>query len=139
MTTTIEDVFDQSIARYQAGEAPDQLIPVFQEICDRAPKSSPAWTCLAWLYLLESKPKSALAAAKKAVKLNPQDAQARVNLILAMLDTDQKGVRSHVELVQQILMAVAEVREEVEKNCADGLARKPEWKSMKRVQDWLFA
>jgi predicted Zn-dependent protease len=138
MTTTIEDVFDQSIARYHAGEAPDQLIPVFQEICERAPKSSPAWTCLSWLYLLENKPKSALTAAKKAVKLNQEDAQARVNLILAMLDTDQKGVRPHVELVQQILMAVAELREEVEKNCADGLTRKPDWKSMQRVQAWLF-
>jgi tetratricopeptide (TPR) repeat protein len=138
MTTTIEDVFDQSIARYQAGEAPDELIPVFQEICERAPKSSPAWTCLAWLYLLEDKPKSALTAAKKAIKLNPEDAQARVNLILAMLDTDQKGVRPHVELVQHILSAVAEVREEVEKNCSDGLTRKPDWKSMQRVQDWLF-
>lgn len=138
MTQTIESLFDEGIERYKSGEAPDVLIPVFKEVCDRAPKSSPAWTCLAWLYLLTEKNSKAFDAAQKAVKLNPQDPQARVNLSVAMLETGKKGVRQHIELVQNIILVSAELREEIEQNIQDGLTRKPEWKSLLRVQDWLF-
>jgi len=138
MTQTVESLFDQGIEQYKAGESPEALISVFKEVCDRAPKSSPAWTCLAWLYLLTDKPSKAYDAAQKAVKLNPQDPQARVNLALAMLDTDKKGVRQHVEIVQQIIMVAAELREEIEQNIEDGLTRKPDWKSLQRVKAWLF-
>lgn len=138
MTQTVDALFDEGIERYQAGDSPEELIPVFKEVCDRAPKSSPAWTCLAWLYLLTEKPAKAYDAAQKAVKLNPQDPQARVNLALAMLDADKKGVRQHIELVQQIILVAAELREEVAQNIQDGLTRKPDWKSLQRVQAWLF-
>lgn len=138
MTQTVESLFDAGIERYKAGEAPETLIPAFKEICDRAPKSSPAWTCLAWLYLLTDKPALALKAAQKAVKLNPQDPQARVNLAAAMLDSGQKGVRPHIELVEQIIFAVPELREEIQQNIEEGLSRKPDWKGLKRVRDWLF-
>lgn len=138
MTQTIESLFDEGIERYKSGEAPDVLIPVFKEVCDRAPKSSPAWTCLAWLYLLTEKNSKAFEAAQKAVKLNPQDPQARVNLAVAMLETGKKGVRQHIELVQNIILVSAELREEIEQNIQDGLTRKPDWKSLLRVQDWLF-
>ena len=138
MTQTVDALFDEGIERYQAGDSPEELIPVFKEVCDRAPKSSPAWTCLAWLYLLTEKPAKAYDAAQKAVKLNPQDPQARVNLALAMLESDKKGVRQHIELVQQIILVAAELREEVEHNIQDGLTRKPDWKSLQRVQAWLF-
>ncbi|MDX2212695.1 MAG: tetratricopeptide repeat protein [Oculatellaceae cyanobacterium bins.114] len=138
MTETVEALFDQGIERYQAGESPETLIPVFKEVCERSPKSSPAWTCLAWLYLLDNKPSQALKAAQKAVKLNPQDPQARINLAVAMLETAKTGVREHVEIAEQLIMAVPELREEVKKNCEDGLSRKPNWKGLIRVQDWLF-
>lgn len=138
MTQTVDSLFDQGVERYQAGEDLETLIPVFKEVCDRAPKSSPAWTCLAWLYLLTDKPGKAFEAAQKAVKLNPQDPQARVNLTLAMLETDKKGVRQHIEIVQQIIMVAAELREEIEQNIQDGLTRKPDWKSLQRVNAWLF-
>uniref|UniRef100_A0A832H0C3 Tetratricopeptide repeat protein n=1 Tax=Oscillatoriales cyanobacterium SpSt-402 TaxID=2282168 RepID=A0A832H0C3_9CYAN len=138
MTQTIESLFDEGIERYKAGEPPEDLIPVFKEVCDRAPKSSSAWTCLAWLYLLTEKPLKAYEAAQKAVKLNPQDPQARVNLALAMLDADKKGVRQQIELVQQIILVAAELREEIEQNIQDGLARKPGWQSLERVRAWLF-
>jgi predicted Zn-dependent protease len=137
-TQTAEQLFDEGIQRYKTGEGPDTLIPVFKEVCDRAPKSSPAWTCLAWLYLISDKPTQALKAAQKAVKLNPQDPQARVNLAIAMLETKQKGVRQHIELVQQMVMAVAEIREEVQQNCEDGLKRKPDWQSLQRIHAWIF-
>lgn len=138
MTETVEALFDTGIERYKAGEGPATLIPLFKEICDRSRKSSPAWTCLAWLYLLDNKPTPALDAAQKAVKLNPQDPQARVNMAIAMLETSKKGVRQHVELAQQIIMAVPEMREEVRQSLEDGLSRKPDWDSLKRVQAWLF-
>ena len=138
MTQTVESLFDEGIERYKAGEAPEALIPVFKEVCDRASKSSPAWTCLAWLYLLLDRPALAYEAAQKAVKLNPQDPQARVNLVLAMLDTDKKGVRQHIEVIQQIIMAVPEMREEVRQNIEDGFTRKSDWKSLSRVNAWLF-
>jgi predicted Zn-dependent protease len=138
MTETVETLFDEGIQRYQAGEAVDSLIPLFKDVCDRAPKSSPAWTCLAWLYLLDNKPSQALKAAKKAVKLNPQDPQARVNLAIAMLETAQKGVREHVEIARQIVMAAPELQDEVMQNFEEGLSKKPNWKSLERVQSWLF-
>ena len=138
MTETVETLFDEGIQRYQAGEAVDSLIPLFKDVCDRAPKSSPAWTCLAWLYLLDNKPSQALKAAKKAVKLNPQDPQARVNLAIAMLETAQKGVREHVEIARQIVIAAPELRDEVMQNFEEGLSKKPNWKSLERVQGWLF-
>jgi predicted Zn-dependent protease len=137
MVETVEALFEQGIERYQAGEPVANLIPLFKEVCDRSAKSSPAWTCLAWLYLLDNKPTQAYKAAQKAVKLNPQDPQARINLAIAMLETAQKGVRQHVEIAAQ-LVAVPELREEVERNFEDGLQRKPDWKSLNRVQSWLF-
>jgi predicted Zn-dependent protease len=138
MTEAIEELFDQGIERYNAGESAASLLPVFKEICDRAPKNSSAWTCLSWLYLLDNKPSQAHKAAQKAVKLNPQDPQARVNLAVAMLETAQTGVRQHIEVAGQIVMASSELREEVEKNFEEGLARKPDWKSLNRVKSWLF-
>ncbi|NJP11364.1 MAG: hypothetical protein HC866_19365 [Leptolyngbyaceae cyanobacterium RU_5_1] len=138
MTQAVDSLFDQGIERYKAGEEPETLIPVFKEVCDRAPKSSPAWTCLAWLYLLTDKPGKAYDAAQKGVKLNPQDPQARINLALAMLDTSKKGVRQHVEIVQKLILVSSELREEIEQNIQDGLTRKPEWKSLERIKVWLF-
>jgi tetratricopeptide (TPR) repeat protein len=135
-TTTVEELFQQGLERYSNGEAPEVLIPVFKDVCDRAQRNSPALTCLAWLYLLEGKPALALKAAQKAVKLNPQDPQARINMVMAMLETEQKGVRPHIEVIQQILM-VPELREEVDNSFADGLKRNPDWASLKKVKAWL--
>jgi predicted Zn-dependent protease len=138
MTDTVASLFESALERYKSGEEPEKLIPVFQQICDRAPKSSAAWTCLAWLYLLSSKSSAALKAAQKAVKLHPQDAQSRVNLAVAMLETGQKGVREHVEQAMQFIMIDSDMREEVKQNIADGMSRKPDWQTMERVRKWLF-
>jgi len=138
MTQTVESLFETGLERYKAGEEVASLIPTFKEVCDRAPKSSAAWACLAWLYMLDDKPNPAYKAALKAVKLNPQDAQSRVNLALAMLDSNQAGVREHVDLAMQLIMIDDEVRSEVKQSIADGLSRKPDWKSLERVNKWLF-
>lgn len=137
-TKTPEELFQEGFDRYQAGENASNLIPVFKEVCDRAPKNGNAWTSLAWLYLLDNKPSPALKAAKTAVKLNPHDPQARINLAIAMLDLSEKGVRPHVEMAQQMIMASSEWLEEVKRNFEEGLSRKPDWKSLSRVKQWLF-
>jgi predicted Zn-dependent protease len=138
MTNTVESLFDTGLERYKAGEAVDSLIPVFKEVCDRAPKTSAAWICLAWLYLLDNKPNLAYKAAQKAVKLNPQDPQARVNLALAMLETAQKGLRQHIDVVQQLFLVNPEWRDEIKNSIEDGLSRKPDWESLLKVKKWLF-
>jgi predicted Zn-dependent protease len=137
MTQTVDELFDAGLVRYKEGESLETLIPTFREVCDRAKKNSSAHTCLAWLYLLADKPGLAMSTAQKAVKLNPQDPQARINLALAMLDSAKAGVRSHVEIAQQIMAVSDELRDEVLGNIEDGLIRKPEWKSMVRIKQWL--
>ncbi|MGF1460888.1 MAG: hypothetical protein ACFBSG_17900 [Leptolyngbyaceae cyanobacterium] len=138
MTESAEALFEQGIEQYKAGAAASELIPVFKEVCDRAPKSSAALTCLAWLYLLEEKYNAALKSAQKAVKLTPQDPQGRINLALAMLETGKKGVREHIDEALQVMSLSADLNEEVQKNIEEGLSRKPNWKSLQRVQKWLF-
>lgn len=138
MTESVTTLFESAIERYKGGEGQKTLIPVFKEICDRSPKTSSAWTCLAWLYLLDNQPNLAYKAAQKAVKFNPQDPQARVNLASAMLETKQSGVREHIDLVQQIMIADPESRDEVKQTIEDGLTRKPDWNSLTRIKTWLF-
>ncbi|WP_017655166.1 tetratricopeptide repeat protein [Fortiea contorta] len=138
MTQTVESLFDTGLERYKAGDAVADLIPVFKEVCDRAPKSSPAWTCLAWLYLLDNKANFAYKAAQKAVKLNPQDPQARVNLAIAMLETGQKGLREHVDFAQQLIFVNPDWRDEILNSIEDGLSRKPDWQSLVKIKGWLF-
>jgi predicted Zn-dependent protease len=138
MTQTIESLFDTGLERYKAGEAVDSLIPVFKEVCDRAPKTSSAWICLAWLYLLDNQPNLAYKAAQKAVKLSPQDPQARINLAVAMLETGQKGLRQHIDFVKQLIFVNPEWQDEIINSIEDGLSRKPDWQSLAKVKSWLF-
>ncbi|MDJ0797935.1 MAG: hypothetical protein QNJ51_14150 [Calothrix sp. MO_167.B12] len=138
MTKTVDTLFDKGLERYKAGEPASELIPAFKEVCDRAPKSSAAWTCLAWLYLLDNKPNLAYKAAQKAVKLNPEDPQARVNLALAMLETNHKGLRQHIELAQQLIFVNSEWEEEIKNSIEDGFSRKPDWQSLTKVKKWIF-
>jgi predicted Zn-dependent protease len=137
-TQTPESLFDQGLERYKAGEEPTTLIPLFKDICDRSSKNSSSWTCLAWLYLLDNKPNQALKAAQKAVKLNPHDPQARVNLAIAMLETKQKGVRTHIDTAMQLIMVSSELKTELQQSLEEGLTRKPDWPSLRRVQAWLY-
>jgi predicted Zn-dependent protease len=138
MTQTTDELFDAGIERYKAGEGPDTLIPVFKDICDRAPKNSSAWTCLAWLYLLGEKPEAAFKSAQKAVKLMPKDPQARINLALAILETGRKGVREHIEEAAHVISLVEELEKEIKDNFKDALSRRPDWPNLLRVQKWLF-
>ena len=134
------ELFDNAIKEYQTGEkSPAQLLPIFVDICNRSPKLDSAWTCLAWLYLLEGKPQLAIKAAQKSMKIDPFDAQTRINLAAAMLETKQSGVREHIEMAKSLVEAAPEVREQVVTNFQDGFARKPDWASLKRIEKLIFA
>ncbi len=138
MTETPEELYEQGLERYKNGEEPQSLIPLFKEITNRAPKNSNSWISLSWLYLLEKKPNSAYEAAKKGVKLNPDDPQGRINLALAMLEIGEKGIRPHVERAQQMIMADSDWLEEIKGNIKDGSKRRSDWPSLTRVKSWLF-
>ena len=137
MTEEIEKIYDQALERYQAGEEPEVLIPVFKDICQQAPDLPYAWSSLAWLYLLNDQPNLALKAAKRGVKINRGAPQSRVNLVLAMLALGEKGVRDHVEKAQYMISQRDELRQEVEANIEDGLKRKPDWQELIKVKKWL--
>lgn len=130
-------LFEQAIGRYNAGAPVQELIGDFIAITEQAPRQSAGWTCLAWLQLLNNEPIAALKSAKVAVRLNPQDPQARVNLSLAMLETGTKGVREHIEIVQRVMVMAPELALELQEAIADGLARKPGWDAMEKVKAWL--
>jgi predicted Zn-dependent protease len=135
---TLETKFDEGIARYKEGESAESLLPIFKDICLQAPKNSAAQTCLSWLYLLADKPNAAYKAAQRAVKLAPNDPQARVNLSIAMLETGKSGVREQMEQIAPFVSAVDDLKAEIQENLEEGLRRKPDWQSLKRVQKWLF-
>jgi predicted Zn-dependent protease len=137
-TETVAELFDRAIEKYQAGESAANLIPTFVTICDRSPKLNSAWTCLSWLYLLEDKPKEAIKAAQKSLKIDPYDPQTRINMALALLETKQPGVREHVEMAQQLLSTSKELYEQALENTKDGFTRKPDWASLQRIKEWIF-
>ena len=129
--------FDQAVARYQQGAAPEEVIDDFLQITAQQPRLSAGWTCLAWLQLLLDQPRAALQSARTAVRLNPQDPQARINLSVAMLETNQKGVRDHIEMVQRVMLMAPELAAELQDSMADGLRRRPGWQALAKVHAWL--
>jgi predicted Zn-dependent protease len=137
MTASPESLFDQAIARYREGTPPEELIADFLALTSQSPKLSAGWTCLAWLQLLLDQPRAALLSARNAVRLNPQDPQARINLSVAMLETGAKGVREHVEVVKRVLILAPEMADELNGSIADGLQRRPGWTALAKVRDWL--
>ena len=132
-----ESLFDNAMARYQSGEEASKLIKDFEEITSISPNQSAGWTCLAWLQLLCNENQNALRSARVAVKLNPQDPQSRINLTIALLETNSKGVREHIEFVKRALLIVPDLEKDLKDSLNDGLNRKPNWNSMKKIQSWL--
>jgi len=137
MDSSQESLFDQAMARYQAGASAEDILPAFQQITEAAPRQSAGWTCLAWLQLLCDQPDEALRSARYAVKLNPQDPQARINLSLALLDTESKGVRDHIQVVQQVISMAPQITDDLKSALDDGMQRRPGWTSLEKVRAWL--
>jgi predicted Zn-dependent protease len=138
MVEPVASLYENGLERYKNGESAESLIPVFKEICDRSKKNATAWSSLAWLYLLVDKPQQALKAAQKGVKLDKNSPQGRINLAIALLETETKGVREQIEIVQRVMSFSSEIRQELAENIEDGLTRKPDWASLIRVKNWLF-
>ena len=132
-----ESQFGQALQRYQDGAEAADVIADFESITRRDPRQAAGWTCLAWLQLLCNQPEEALRSARFAVRLNGQDPQARINLSLALLETQSKGVRDHIQVVQQVMTLAPEVSGELKASIADGLERKPGWKALEKVKAWL--
>ena len=135
--STDESLFDQAMARYQSGASASDVIHDFEAITISAPNHSAGWTCLAWLQLLCNRKDDALRSARMAVKLSPQDPQARVNLSLALLETNSKGVRDHIDFVKRAMLMVPELEKELKVSVEDGLTRKPDWLALKKIESWL--
>lgn len=138
MTDSLAELYDAALKRYNDGEAPETLIPVFKDLCDRGGKSAAAYSSLAWLYLLADQPQKALKAAQRGVKADKHAPQGQINLALALLDSGGKGVRKHIEKAQEMIGLSDDLRDDVIDNIQDGLKRKPDWSSLQRVQRWLF-
>ena len=137
MESTEESLFDKAMARYEAGVDASDLMQDFEAITAAAPNQSAGWTCLAWLQLLCNQNEDALRSARRAVKLNRQDPQARINLCLALLETKSKGVREHIEFLQKALFVVPDLKKELQNSIEDGLKRKPDWQTLKKIKNWL--
>ena len=133
----IESEFNAALSRYEAGDDLLSLIDDFKKIINQIPNHFAAWTCLAWLYLLLKNNNEALFAAKQAVKLNGQDLQARMNLSLALLATNTKGVRENIDLIKRIIIMAPDLEEDLKLSIEDGFSRYPEWSELKKVKKWL--
>jgi len=135
--SNIEADFNAALSRYEAGEDLLPLVDDFKKIINQIPNHFAAWTCLAWLYLLLKNNNEALFAAKQAVKLNGQDLQARMNLSLALLATNTKGVRDNIDLIKRIIIMAPDLEEDLKLSVEDGFSRYPEWPELKKVKKWL--
>jgi len=133
----IEAQFNAALSRYKAGDELTTLVDDFKKIINQIPNHFAAWTCLAWLYLLLRNNNEALFAAKQAVKLNGQDLQARMNLTLALLATNTKGVRDNIDLIKRIVIMAPDLEEDLKLSVEDGFSRYPEWPELKKVKKWL--
>ena len=136
-TDTESSAFENALQRYHQGASAAELVDEFEALATQNPRQSAGWTCLAWLQLLDNRPLEALRSARTAVRLSPQDPQARINLSLAMLETGAKGVREHIEVVQRVLAMAPEMAAEINESIADGLQRKPGWAAMDKIRAWL--
>ena len=130
--------FEQALTLYRKGSSAEELLPTFLAIVRSSPNHGPAWVCLCWLQLLASRPLSALKSGRTAVRLNPQDPQACLNLSLAMLETDTKGVRDRIRQIRKMLDRAPELGKELEQSIADGLERRQDWQALRKVKAWLF-
>ena len=133
----IEAEFNAALSKYEAGENLLPLVDDFKKIINQIPNHFAAWTCLAWLYLLLKNNNDALFAAKQAVKLNGQDLQARMNLSLALLATNTKGVRENIDLIKRIIIMAPDLEKDLKLSVEDGFSRYPEWEELKKVKQWL--
>ena len=133
----IEVDFNAALSKYKDAQDLVPIVKDFQNIIQQIPNHFAAWTCLSWLQLLLKNNEEALEAAKQAVRLNQQDPQARMNLSLALLATNNKGVRDHVELIKKMAMMMPDIKSELIESVEDGFSRYPDWPELTKIKKWL--
>ena len=133
----IETDFNSALSKYHDGQELTLIVEDFQKIIHQIPNHFAAWTCLSWLQLLLKNNEAALVAARQAVRLNQQDPQARMNLSLALLATNNKGVREQVELIKKMAIMMPDVKNELKESVQDGFNRYPNWPELNKINKWL--
>lgn len=136
--TDFNSKFQAALDRYNNGASVAELLPEFLELSKEEPGNGGVYSCLAWLYMLSDQDEKALKAAKKSIKLDPKAPQARVNLVLAMLANNEKGVRDQVDVLHRMMGIDQEIGQDILDNLEDGLQRKPDWAGIKKLKNWLF-
>ena len=131
-------LFDEALDAYQGGAAAADVLPSFEQICTHNPRHGAAWTCLCWLQLLSNQPLAALKSGRQAVRLGPEDPQARLNLSLALLETNTTGVRDHIQAVRKVLALSPQLADDLRTSISDGMARRSDWQALAKVNHWLF-
>ena len=89
--------------------------------------------------MLDNNAKLAVKAAQKAVKIAPEDPQGHINFAIALLELSQKGVREQVEAAQNWLLILKDIKPEIVENFEEGLRRRPNWKALEKVRDWVLS
>ena len=133
----IEDDFKAALSSYESGQDLLLVAEDFKKIINQIPNHFAAWTCLSWLQLLLKNNDEALFAARQAVKLNGQDPQARMNLTLAMLATNNKGVRDQIEVIKKLCLMAPDLQNDLKLSIEDGFSRYPDWLELKKINSWL--
>ena len=60
-----------------------------------------------------------------------------MNLALALLATNNKGVRDHIELIKRMLLIMPDIENDLRLSVKDGFSRNPEWPELEKVKKWL--
>ena len=60
-----------------------------------------------------------------------------MNLSLALLATNNKGVRDHIDLIKRMILMSPELETDLKASLEDGLARNPDWSELKKIKAWL--
>ncbi len=131
-------LFNDGLSRYQKGDPLEVVIPIFQAVCTEEPEEQAAWVCLSWLYLLQQQPDLAVKAARKAVFLDRDSAQAQINLAIGLLESQQQGANYHLQQAQQALEKDPTQKAGIVENFQDALKRVPDWDTMLKIQLRLF-
>ncbi len=131
--------FEQGLELYEKKAPYEEIIPLFEQGLNLAPRDSIGYTCLAWLHLLrgegEDNAKS-LVYAQKATRLDPNNTQAHFNLVLSMLVNGVKGVRQEFQRALAKLQTTDE-EQEVLGNLEDALERRPDFEQARKLLSWI--
>ena len=131
--------FELGLELYEQKAPYEQIIPLFEQGLNVAPRDSIGYTCLAWLHLLRGEGEDngkGLVYAQKASRLDPNNVQAHFNLVLAMLVNGVTGVRQEFQRALSKLRTTNE-EQEVIGNLEDALERRADFDQAQKLLNWI--